>query len=65
LDLRAKLAPIWTAILAAFVRTIWTLTPGVSDPARRLFAASDATEAGSLTPLSASIPRFFSAALPA
>ena len=40
------------AIRAAFVRTIWTLTRGVSDPARRACAGPDAREAGSLTPLS-------------
>src|SRR5688572_31967663 len=39
-------------IRAAFFRTIWTLTRGVSDPARRACADADAREAGSLTPLS-------------
>jgi len=43
------------AIRAAFVRTIWTLTRGVSDPARRACADPDAREAGSLTPLSAPV----------
>ena len=43
------------AIRAAFVRTIWTLTRGVSDPARRACAGPDAREAGSLTPLSSSV----------
>ena len=34
------------AIRAAFVRMIWTLTRGVSDPARRACADPDAREAG-------------------
>ena len=50
--------PNLDAIRAAFVRTIWTLTRGVSDPARRACADPDAREAGSLTPLSASHPLF-------
>ena len=45
-------------IRAAFVRTIWTLTRGVSDPARLAYADPDARKAGSLTPLSASLPLF-------
>ena len=53
-----KLGPDLDTIRAAFVRTIWTLTRGVSDPARRACADPDAREAGSLTPLSASLPVF-------
>ena len=59
LDLCTKLGADLDAIRAAFVRTIWTLTRGVSDPARRACADPDAREAGSLTPLSASLPLFF------
>ena len=58
LDLCTKLGSDPDAIRAAFVRTIWTLTRGVSDPARRACADPDAREAGSLTPLSASHPLF-------
>jgi hypothetical protein len=50
LDLCMKLDADLDAIRAAFVRTIWTLTRGVSDPARRACADPDALEAGSLTP---------------
>jgi hypothetical protein len=46
------------AIRAAFLRTIWTLTRGVSDPARRACADPDAREAGSLTPLSTFLALF-------
>jgi len=49
LDLFTKLGTDPDAIRAAFVRTIWTLTRGVSDPARRACADPDAREAGSLT----------------
>ena len=41
---------------AASFRTIWTMTRGVSDPARRARDDSDAREAGSLTPLSIPAP---------
>ena len=54
MDLCTKLGSDPDTIRAAFVRTIWTLTRGVSDPARRARADSDAREAGSLTPLSSS-----------
>ena len=53
-----KLGADLDTIRAAFVRTIWTLTRGVSDPARRACADPDAREAGSLTPLSSSNPLF-------
>jgi hypothetical protein len=52
------------SIRAAFVRTIWTQTRGVSDPARRACTDPDAGEAGSLTPLSAPVA-FHQAARPA
>jgi hypothetical protein len=52
LDLCTQPGADLDAIRAAFVRTIWTLTRGVSDPARRACADPDAREAGSLTPLS-------------
>ena len=55
LDLYTQPGADLDAIRAAFVRTIWTLTRGVSDPARRACADPDAREAGSLTPLSAPI----------
>ena len=58
LDLCTQLGADLDAIRAAFVRTIWTLTRGVSDPARRACADPDAREAGSLTPLSSSHPLF-------
>ena len=45
-------------IRAAFVRTIWTQTRGVSDPARRAWTDPDAREAGSLTPLPTPSPLF-------
>ena len=45
-------------IRAAFFRTIWTLTRGVSDPARRACAGPDARGAGSLTPLSTTLAVF-------
>ena len=51
LDLFTKLGTDPDAIRAAFVRTNWTLTRGVSDPARRACADPGAREAGSLTPL--------------
>ena len=58
LDLRTKLGADLDAIRAAFVRTIWTPTRGVSDPARRACADPDAREAGSLTPLASTHPLF-------
>ena len=58
LDLCTQPAADLAAIRAAFVRTIWTPTRGVSDPARRACADPDGREAGSLTPLSASVPVF-------
>ena len=58
MHLSTKLGADLDMIRAAFVRTIWTLTRGVSDPARRACADPDAREAGSLTPLSASLPVF-------
>ena len=58
LDPCTKLGADLDTIRAAFVRTIWTQTRGVSDPARRACTDPDAREAGSLTPLSASIPLF-------
>jgi hypothetical protein len=55
LDLCMRLNADLDAIRSAFVRTIWTPTRGVSDPARRACADPDAPEAGSLTPLSAPV----------
>jgi hypothetical protein len=57
-DRCTKLGADLDVIRAAFVRTIWTLTRGVSDPARRACADPDAREAGSLTPLSAPTPLY-------
>jgi hypothetical protein len=58
LDLCTQLGADLDAIRAAFVRTIWTLPRGVSARARRACADPDAGVAGSLTPLSASLPVF-------
>jgi hypothetical protein len=49
-DLRTKPDADLDAFRAAFVRTIWAPTRGVSDPARRASDDPDAREAGSLTP---------------
>lgn len=58
LDLCTKPGADLDVIRAALLRTIRTQTRGVSDPARRACAGADAREAGSLTPLSASLPVF-------
>ena len=58
LDLCTQLGADLDLIRAALVRTIWTLTRGVSDPACRACADPDAREAGSLTPPTASLPLF-------
>src|SRR5579864_7523611 len=58
LDPCSKLGADLDTIRAAFFLTIWTLTRGVSDPARRARADPDAREAGSLTPLSTTLSVF-------
>lgn len=65
LDLCTQTSAELDAIRAAFVRAIWTMTRGVSDPARRACTDPDARQVGSLTPLSASHPSLQWAARPA